>query len=197
MAAGPAKQRLILKEWETMGTGLAGASDFEQIVDRHTGVLRRHAARLAGRTEAADDLLQETYLRAWRSFATFTPGSNSRAWLFRILRNTYIDFRRAAARGVQTAGTPEAAEQVSVAAGTPEMIIDTRLIAAPLQRALAAVPDRFRACVILVDLRGCSYVEVARVLGIPQGTVMSRLHRARAAMRRTLTSAPSRGNEAA
>jgi RNA polymerase sigma-70 factor (ECF subfamily) len=180
-----------------MGNGPADAGDFEQIIDRHSGVLRRHAARLAGRTHAADDLVQETYLRAWRSFATFTPGSNSRAWLFRIMRNTYIDFGRAAARAVRTAGTPDVAEQVSAAAGTPETLIDARLIAAPLQRALAAVPDRFRPCMILVDLRGWSYVEVARMLGIPKGTVMSRLHRARAAMRRTLTAAPLRGNEAA
>jgi len=180
-----------------MDNGPADAGDFERMVDRHTGALLRHAARLLGRTQAADDLVQETYLRAWRSFATFTPGTNSRAWLFRILRNTYIDFRRAAARAVQTADTPGAEEQVSAGTGTPETLIDARLIAAPLQRALAAVPDRFRPCMILVDLRGLSYVEVARLLGIPKGTVMSRLHRARAAMRRTFTSAPSRGSEAA
>ncbi len=180
-----------------MGNGPADAGDFEQIVDRHTGVLRRGAARLAGRTEAADDLLQETYLRAWRSFATFRPGSNSKAWLFRILRNTYFDLVRASARAARTTRALDATEQLSAAAETPETLIDARLIAPPLQRALAAVPDRFRPCVILVDLRGWSYVEVARRLGIPEGTVMSRLHRARAAMRRALTVAPSRGNEAA
>ncbi|HET8999130.1 MAG TPA: RNA polymerase sigma factor [bacterium] len=175
----------------------ADAGDFEQIVDRHTGALRRRAVWLAGRTESAEDLVQETYLRAWRSFATFMPGSNSKAWLFRILQNTYADLGRAASRAVRTTGAPDAAEQFSVAAETPETLIDARLIAAPLQRALAAVPDRFRPCVILVDLRGWSYVEVARRLGIPKGTVMSRLHRARAAMRRALTAVPSRGNEAA
>jgi RNA polymerase sigma-70 factor, ECF subfamily len=180
-----------------MGNESAAARDFEQLVDRHTGALRRHAAWLAGRTEAAEDLVQETYLRAWRSFATFTPGSNSKAWLFRILRNTYADLVRAASRAVRTTSAPDAVEQISVATEMPETLIDARLVAAPLQRALAAVPDRFRPCVILVDLRGWSYVEVARRLGIPKGTVMSRLHRARAAMRRALTAAPSRGNAAA
>jgi RNA polymerase sigma-70 factor, ECF subfamily len=187
----------VLKEREPMGNEPVDARDFEQIVDRHTGALSRHAAWLVGRTEAAEDLVQETYLRAWRSFATFTSGSNSKAWLFRILRNTYADLGRAASRAVRTTGAPDAAEQISVAAEAPETLIDARLIAAPLQRALAAVPDRFRPCVILVDLRGCSYVEVARRLGIPKGTVMSRLHRARAAMRRALIGVPSRGNEAA
>jgi RNA polymerase sigma-70 factor (ECF subfamily) len=171
--------------------------DFEQIVGCHSGALRRHAARLAGGSANAEDLVQEAYLRAWRSFHTFTPGSNARAWLFRILHNTYIDTRRAAARAVRTTGEGDAGDHAGVAPDTPETPIEARLIEARLQRALASVPDRFRPCIILVDLRGWSYNEVAHTLGIPTGTVMSRLHRARAAMRRALIPAPSRGNEAA
>lgn len=173
------------------------ADDFEQIVDSHSGALRRRAVRLAGGTEDAEDLLQETYLRAWRSFHTFTPGTNSRAWLFRILRNTHIDARRAAARAVRTTDEPDVGDQAGVAPETPETPIEARLIKATLQQALATVPDRFRPCVVLVDLRGWSYEEVAHRLGIPRGTVMSRLHRARVAMRRALTLVPSTGNEAA
>lgn len=175
----------------------AATDDFEQIVDSHSGALRRCAARLAGGTKDADDLIQETYLRAWRSFHTFTPGTNSKAWLFRILRNTYFDALRAASRAVRTTNRLDVNDHAGVAPDTPETPIEARLIEATLQRALATVPDRFRPCVILVDLRGWSYGEVAHTLGIPRGTVMSRLHRARAAMRRALTLVPPRGNEAA
>jgi RNA polymerase sigma-70 factor, ECF subfamily len=185
------------KEDAPMHNRTAVVDDFEQIVDSHSGALRRRAARLAGRTEEAEDLVQETSLRAWRSFHTFTPGTNSGAWLFRILRNTFIDARRAAARAVRTTDEPDVGDHTGVAPDTPETPIEARLIEATLQRALATVPDRFRPCVILVDLRGWSYGEVAHSLGIPRGTVMSRLHRARAAMRRALTLAPSRGDEAA
>lgn len=170
---------------------------FEQLVDRHSAALRRRATRLAGGTEDAEDLLQETFLRAWRSFHTFMPASDSRAWLFRILRNTYIDTRRAAARVVRMVDALTAGDHATVSSETPETPIESRLIKAPLHQALTAVPDQFRPCIVLVDLRGWSYKEVARTLGIPIGTVMSRLHRARAAMRRALTLPPSQGNEAA
>lgn len=180
-----------------MRDNTATTDGFEQMVDHCLGALRRRAVRLAGRTEDAEDLVQETFLRAWGSFHTFTPGTNSKAWLFRILYNTFIDTRRAAARAVQTTDGPDVGDYTGVAPETPETPIEARLIEATLQRALAAVPERFRACVILVDVRGWSYGEVARSLGIPRGTVMSRLHRARAAMRRALTPAPSRGDEAA
>jgi len=113
------------------------------------------------------------------------------------IRDRFIDARRAAARAVRTTDEPEMGDHVGVASGTPETPIEARLIEATLQRALAAVPERFRPCVVLVDVRGWSYGEVAHSLGIPMGTVMSRLHRARAAMRRALTPAPSRGDEAA
>ena len=175
----------------------AATDDFEQMVDRYFGALRRRAVRLAGRTEDAEDLVQETFLRAWGSFHTFTPGTNSKAWLFRILYNTFIDARRAATRAVRTTDGPDVDDHVGIVSGTPETPIEARLIEGTLQRALAAVPERFRPCIVLVDLRGWSYGEVADSLGIPRGTVMSRLHRARAAMRRALTPAPSRGDEAA
>lgn len=180
-----------------MDTPAAIMGDFEQLVDRHSGALRRRAAWLVGGRGDAEDLLQETYLRAWRSFHTFTPGSNSRAWLFRILRNAHIDFRRAATRAVRTADALDEGGHAGVAPDTPETLIEARLIEAPLQMALGTVPDRFRRCVILVDLWGWSYERVAHTLGIPKGTVMSRLHRARAAMRRALILAPSQGNKAA
>jgi RNA polymerase sigma-70 factor (ECF subfamily) len=180
-----------------MSNPTAVDGDFEQVVGRYSGALRRRAAQLAGSTADADDLLQETYLRAWRSFHTFTPGTNSRAWLFRILRNAYVDARRVASRAVWVGDGLDVGDRAGVSPHTPEATIEARLIQAPLQRVLAAMPDRFRRCVILVDLRGWSYEEVAHALRIPKGTVMSRLHRARAAMRRALTQVASQGNEAA
>jgi RNA polymerase sigma-70 factor (ECF subfamily) len=182
---------------EPMRDRTAAADDFKQMVDHYLGALRRRAVHLSGRTQDAEDLVQETFLRAWGSFHTFTPGTNSKAWLFRILYNAFIDARRAAARVVRTTDEPDVNNRVGVASETPETSIEARLIEATLQRALAAVPERFRPCVVLVDVRGWSYGEVAHSLGIPKGTVMSRLHRARAAMRRALTPEPSTGDKAA
>ncbi len=93
----------------------AATDDFGQMADRYLGALRRRAVRLAGRTEDAEDLVQETFLRAWGSFHTFTPGTNAKAWLFRILYNTFIDARRAAARAVRTTDQPDVGDPVGIA----------------------------------------------------------------------------------
>jgi RNA polymerase sigma-70 factor, ECF subfamily len=170
--------------------GVSSAAMLREMVEAYSRALHRKAVRLAGRTQDAEDLVQETYLRAWRSLHTFVPGTNSKAWLSRILRNTYIDRMRAESRRISTVSELISDQLVRADLDTPETLVSARLIEADLQRALMALPDSFRQCIIHVDLRGRSYLEAARALGVPVGTVMSRLHRARAAIRRALKPDP-------
>ena len=159
---------------------------FEETVTRYHGMLHRTAVRLTKKTQDAEDLVQETYLRAWRSFHTYTPGTNLKAWLFRILRNVNIDRHRAFSRSDTITGDSHSHHRVFVSQETPESLVDGRLIEADLQRALMALSDQFRPCVVLADIHGKSYRDVANTLGVPIGTVMSRLNRSRAIIRRTL-----------
>jgi len=168
------------------------AAVFEETVTRHHGMLHRTAVRLTQKTQDAEDLVQETYLRAWRAFHTYTPGTNLKAWLFRILRNVNIDRHRAYCRSRSVTGDDDSHHRGFISQETPESLIDGRLIEADLQRALRALSDQFRPCVVLVDIRGKSYRDVADILGVPVGTVMSRLNRSRAAIRRTLVPAARR-----
>ena len=159
---------------------------FEGMVTAHLDALYRTALRLTGRPQNAEDLVQETYLRAWRSMHTYRPDTNSKAWLFRILHNTHIDKYRAGTRTVQTVEEPEGGDPAFVVYDTPESVVLSGLMDAEVRQALMDLPDRFRTCVILADLGGFSYREIADALGIPCGTVMSRLFRGRGAMRRAL-----------
>jgi RNA polymerase sigma-70 factor (ECF subfamily) len=158
------------------------ACDFERDVLARLGELRGTALRLTRSTAAADDLLQETGLRAWRFRMHFTPDSNARAWLHRILVNTFIHGwrRQRREREVHARFLAEPARPVSVAA------IDGALLGDEVSAALAALPPEFRAVFIRVDLLDQSYRDVAEALGCPIGTVMSRLHRARRALQRAL-----------
>jgi RNA polymerase sigma-70 factor, ECF subfamily len=170
-------------------------SIFEETVIRHHKVLHRTAVRLTKKTQDAEDLVQETYLRAWRSFHTYAPGTNPKAWLFRILRNVNIDRHRADARSCSATVDYDAHHPIFASQETPESLVDARLIGADLQRALMALSDQFRRCVVLVDIRGKSYRDVANTLGVPIGTVMSRLNRSRVFIRRVLVPA-ARGHAA-
>lgn len=162
---------------------------FEQLVEQHLNGLFGAALRLTRNRTSAEDLLQETFLRAWRSFHTFRPGTNARAWLYRILMNAYIDLYRKASR------EPEIVDQDDVdefylyskvqesdqykRAGNPEEAFLETLLDADVKTALESLPETFRAVVILADIEGFSYKEIAEILDIPIGTVMSRLHRGR------------------
>ena len=160
---------------------------FEQMVTAHLDALYRTALRLTGRPQDAEDLVQETYLRAWRSLHTYRPGTNPKAWLFRILHNARIDRYRASTRTVQTVDEMEGQDPAFVVNETPESLVLEGVMDAEVRTALTALPEVFRACLILADLEGFSYQEIADILGIPRGTVMSRLFRGRRAMRRALT----------
>ncbi len=162
---------------------------FTALVEAHLDGLFGTALRLTRNRARAEDLLQETFLRAWRSFHTFQPGTNARAWLYRILMNAYIDGYRKASR------EPEVVDQEDVdefylysrvqesedfrRSGNPEEAFLATLMDADVKAALDSLPDPFREVVVLADIEGFSYREIAEMLGIPIGTVMSRLHRAR------------------
>ncbi len=159
---------------------------FEEMVTSHLDPLYRTALRLTGRPHDAEDLVQETYLRAWRSLHTYRPGTNPKAWLFRILQNAHIDRYRAATRTVQTVDEMEGQDPAFVVHETPESVVLSGVMDAEIKQALMALPEVFRSCLILADLEGFSYQEIADILSIPRGTVMSRLFRGRRAMRRAL-----------
>ena len=130
--------------------------------------------------------MQETYLRAWRSLHTYRPGTNPKAWLFRILHNAHIDRYRASTRTVQTVDEMEGQDPAFVVNETPESVVLSGVMDAEIRQALVELPEVFRSCLILADLEGFSYQEIADILSIPRGTVMSRLFRGRRAMRRLL-----------
>ena len=162
---------------------------FEAMVSEHLDGLFGASLRLTRNRTRAEDLLQETFLRAWRSFHTFRPGTNVRAWLYRILMNAYIDGYRKSER------EPEVVDQEDVdefylyskvhesedyrRAGNPEEVLLNNLMDADVKGALQSLSETFRNVVILSDIEGFSYKEIAEILGIPIGTVMSRLHRGR------------------
>jgi RNA polymerase sigma-70 factor (ECF subfamily) len=139
------------------------------------------AYRLTGNAHDAEDLVQETMLRAYRAFDRFRPGTNARAWLFTILHRLRTDLLRHRGRRPETVelvddGPPVApAHEAALTSGHEE-----------ITRALEGLPEVFRAAVVLRDIEEFTYAEIAEVLGVPVGTVMSRIHRGRALLRRAL-----------
>src|SRR3954467_6333794 len=152
------------------------------------------ARRLVGSREEAEDLMQETYARAFRSWRSFQPGTNLRAWLLRILTNLNIDKARARQRRPQTEPLEEGDyflyNRLAGSGGDPEPGEEERVLARLSQDgvvgALSELPHDFRDVVVLVDIGGFAYAEAAQILDIPVGTVMSRLHRGRRVLKRQL-----------
>src|SRR3954469_5963992 len=152
----------------------------------------RVARHLSNSREDAEELVQETYARAFRSWRSYTPGTNLRAWLLRILTNLNIDRGRRKQRAPQT--TPLEANDYYLydklsendGAATDEEGVVERLSQDDIVSALAAVPHDFRDVIVLVDIGDFSYQNAANILDIPIGTVMSRLHRGRRVLKREL-----------
>ncbi len=164
-----------------------GVDEFERAALPHLNDLFRTAAHVLGDRSRAEDAVQETYLQALRSFARFTPGTNMRAWLFAILFNVIRHHRRKLFRFRLFGDSDEAAEQnIPAPAVMPEKLTDRGILAA-----LDRLPEPFREVVMLVDVEEFSYKEAADIAGVPVGTVMSRLSRARSALRRELTETAS------
>ena len=170
--------------------------EFVALVEQHLNGLYGAALRLTRKRDAAEDLVQETFLKAWRSFHTFQPGTNARAWFYRIMMNSYIDSYRKADREPEIVDQEDIEEQYLYSRvqeseelrrqGNPEEIALRRVMEADVESALASLPETFRAAVILADLEGFSYKEIAQILKIPIGTVMSRLFRGRRLLQRAL-----------
>jgi RNA polymerase sigma-70 factor (ECF subfamily) len=151
----------------------------------------RVARGLSRSKEEAEDLMQEAYARAFRSWRSFTPGTNLRAWLLRILTNLNIDRGRRAQRTPDQQPLEESDyflyNQLEAASGeTEEQRVLDRLSQDNVAEALAALPHDFRDVVVLVDIGDFTYADAAQILDIPIGTVMSRLHRGRRILKKEL-----------
>ena len=153
----------------------------------------RVARRMVSTREEAEDLVQETYARAFRSWRSFTPGTNLRAWLLRILTNLNIDRGRRKQRAPDEQPLEEGdyflynkLEQAGRDGNTDEERVVERLSQDDIVTALSAVPHDFRDVVVLVDIGDFTYQDAAQILDIPIGTVMSRLHRGRRILKREL-----------
>jgi RNA polymerase sigma-70 factor, ECF subfamily len=158
--------------------------------------LYKTALRLARSTENAEDLLQETYLKAYRHYETFRAGTNLKAWLFRILKNTFINEYRRHQKTPALVGFTDIEETLESALApvhgsanrTPEDEVVDASLDWEVKRALAELPRAFRVVILLTDIEGHSYKETAAILSIPVGTVMSRLYRGRRLLERALLS---------
>jgi RNA polymerase sigma-70 factor, ECF subfamily len=139
------------------------------------------ALRLTRRPADADDLVQDTYLKAFRAADQFERGTNLKAWLFTILHNTFLNMRRHDVRSPVDVDseTVERAADVMAQDHTPEQLLTRATLDADLQAALDALPEAFRQAVWLRDVEEFSYAEIARIVGVPIGTVMSRISRGR------------------
>lgn len=172
--------------------------DFESLLNPLMDSLYRTALRMTGQDASAQDLVQETVLRAYRSFAHFVPGSNFRAWIFRIMTNTFINEYRRRGHAPQSLEMAEIdpsdpTDVVHVRASDVEALTDT--LGDEARRAIDKLPPDFRLVFLLSTFEGCTYREIAEIAGIPIGTVMSRLFRARALVRSELL-ATARGKTA-
>jgi RNA polymerase sigma-70 factor (ECF subfamily) len=173
-------------------------AEFTQAALSHIDSLYGTALRLTRRAADAEDLVQDTYLKAFRSAHQFEAGTNLKAWLFTILHNTFRNIRRHDGRSPVDVDS----EAVERAAGdgpseeTPEQILSRRTLDADLQAALDALPEPFRQAVWLRDVEELSYAEMARVLDVPIGTVMSRISRGRRALSEGLRARRARAEAA-
>jgi RNA polymerase sigma-70 factor, ECF subfamily len=169
--------------------------DFEAIALPHLDSLYGAACRLTRNPRDAEDLVQDTLLRAYRFWETFEKDSNCKAWLFKILTNTFINKyqKNKRRREVHTAAAAEQqvtdgvlVHESSLSARSPEHMLLDRTIGEPVLRALENLPADFRLAVVLCDLEGLSYKEIAEVMDCPIGTVMSRLYRGRRLLKKAL-----------
>jgi RNA polymerase sigma-70 factor, ECF subfamily len=181
---------------EMAGFGTSSSHDdrvgFEELAMPLFDSLYNYARWIERNSDNAEDLVQETYLKALRGFASFQPGTNFRAWMFRILRNTFLSSRTKFDRRMEEAlDSEEDGSELAVDNETPETILVNRSSSQLMQRAIDDLPVHYRETLLLCDLEEMSYREIAEILSIPIGTVMSRLARARKAVRESLSSTPA------
>lgn len=175
---------------------MADQAKFEDDAMQFAQQLYSAAMRMTRNPADAEDLVQETFLKAYRAYHTFTEGTNLKAWLYRILTNTYINRYRKLSRRpkevdlgevedlylyrkVSTAGTREASRSA-------EEEVLSGFVDSDVKQAIEALPENFRLPVLLADVEGFSYKEISDIMDVPIGTVMSRLHRGRKALQKAL-----------
>lgn len=157
-------------------------NEFEAAAMPHLNDLFRTAARVVGNRTEAEDLVQETYLQAWKSFDRFEVGTNCRAWLFKILFHLIAHHRRRNYRfSVVSESEDVIQDLVAYEPPVPQHITDEDVLTS-----LERVPQHYREVILLADVDGFAYKEIAEILSIPQGTVMSRLNRGRKMLREEL-----------
>jgi RNA polymerase sigma factor (sigma-70 family) len=159
---------------------------FEELALPLFDSLYNFARWLAQNPNDAEDLVQETYLKALRSYASFEPGTNFRPWIFQILKNTFLSSRSKLERRMTRA--MESEEDLPAASATPESLLIGRFDIDAVRGAIEQLPVIFREVILLCDVEDASYREIAEILSIPIGTVMSRLARARKMVRESLRS---------
>jgi RNA polymerase sigma-70 factor, ECF subfamily len=163
------------------------SASFEEMAMPLFDQLYNFAHWLTHNREEAEDLVQETFMKALRGFSSFQPGTNFRAWLYRILRNTFLTSRSGLQSSMISSSVELDSDTVVSTAATPERVLLQRADQEAVQSAIASLPIHFREIVLLCEVEEMSYQEIAETLGIPIGTVMSRLSRARKALREVLT----------
>ena len=175
---------------------MADQAKFADLAMEHMSSLYTAALRMTRNAADAEDLVQETYLRAYRGFGGFQEGTNLKAWLYRILTNTFINSYRSKKRRPDETELDEvedlylyrrigAVEEALAARSAEDELMDL-FTDEEVKAALDSLPEAFRLAVLLADVEGFSYKEIAEILDIPIGTVMSRLHRGRKALQKRL-----------
>jgi RNA polymerase sigma-70 factor (ECF subfamily) len=159
---------------------------FEELAMPHFAKLYNFAHWLTQDRAAAEDLVQETYMKALRGFSSFQQGTNFRAWMYKILRNTFLTTKAGLKVSVSLDSDGDDRPAEPAVTETPESVLLSRAEIETIQNALEKLPVKFREIILLCDLEEMSYQEIGQTLGIPIGTVMSRLSRARKAMRELL-----------
>jgi len=175
---------------------MADRANFERDALPYSSQLYSAALRMTRNPADAEDIVQETFLKAYRAFDSFEEGTNLRAWLYRILTNTYINRYRQNQRRPSETELGELQDlylyrrlgEPSGAAHSAEREVLDQLVDDDIIEAIESLPENFRMPVVLADIDGFSYKEIAEILDIPMGTVMSRLHRGRKALQRKLWS---------
>ena len=183
---------VILKNGETVSATAEKQREFKQEALPHTDVLYNFALRMTNNPEDADDLVQETYLKAYRFWDKYEKGTNVRAWLFRIMKNSYINRYRKESKEPEKVDYEDVQNFYNTIRADSADSNDLQenlfgnLLEDDVARAIAELPEEFRTVVILCDIEGLTYEEIAEFFDIPLGTVRSRLHRGRKLLRTRL-----------
>ncbi|HEX5267573.1 MAG TPA: sigma-70 family RNA polymerase sigma factor [Acidimicrobiales bacterium] len=175
---------------------MADRATFAEAAMEHMPSLYSAALRMTRNPADAEDLVQETYLKAYRAYDSFQEGTNLKAWLYKILTNTFINSYRARKRRPEQADVDDVEDlylfrrlgglEASTAGRSAEDQVMDLFTDSEVKEALESLPESFRMAVLLADVEGFSYKEIAEIMDVPIGTVMSRLHRGRKALQRAL-----------